>query len=103
MVLRCSQVLFQEVLLCGLFRLHLADHVLRELIGNSASSYFRDLVLWMRAANLVCPLHLFGLDDHSANLGFTVFCWSKGYDEIGSFLAIRLKKATLGLYDKFSS
>lgn len=56
----------------------------------------------MRATNLVGPLHLLGLDDHSADLRLAVLRWSEGYDEVRSFLAIGLKKATLGLYDEFS-
>lgn len=85
-----------------MLRLHLADHVLRELVGDSASTDLRDLVLWMRATNLVGPLHLLGLDDHSADLGLTILRWSKRYDEVRSFFAVRLKKAILGLDDKFS-
>ena len=95
------QVLFQEVLLGRLLGLHLAHHVLGELVCDSATADLRDLVLWMRATDLVGPLHFFGLDNHSANLGLAVLCWGKGDNEICTFFAIGRKKAIFGLHDKF--
>ena len=97
----CPQVLLQEVLFGRLLGLHLAHYVLGELVRDSATADLRDLVLWMRATNLVGPLHFFGLDDHSANLGLAVLCRGKGDDEICTFFAIRRKKAIFGLHNEF--
>jgi len=99
-ILSCPQVLFQEILLGGLLRLHLTNDVFRELVCDPSAANLWNLVLWMRTTNLVGPLHLFGLDDHSANLGFAVLCWSEGHDEVCTFFAIGLEKATLGLDDE---
>lgn len=103
MILGCPQVLLQEVLLGRLLGLHLAHDVLGELVRDSATADLRDLVLWMRATNLVGPLHFFCLDDHSANLGLAVLSWRKGDDEICTFFTIGCKTAILGLDEEFRS
>ena len=71
------EILLEEVLLRLLLRLDLALHVLRQPVGDPAAADFRNLVLWVRATNLVRPLHLLGLDDHAADLRLAILCWSE--------------------------
>ena len=93
----CLQVLDQEVLLLGMMAVHLAYHVLGEPILNAAALNFRDLVVRMRALNLVVPLHFLRLDDKSACLCLAVFSRRERDNKISAFLSIGLKLAALGV------
>jgi hypothetical protein len=54
----------------------------------------------MGTSNLVSPLHLFGLDNHSANLGFSILSRCERDDEVSTFFAIWLKESVLWVNDK---
>jgi len=97
------EILNQEILLLRMLAVDFADHVFRETVLNAAALDFRDLVVRMRALNLVVPLHFFGLDDQSARLGLPIFSGRERNNEVGAFLSIGLKLATLRVASELCS
>jgi len=80
-----------------------ALNVFAQLVFNAASLNSWYLVMGVRAANFICPLHFFGLNHQTSNLGFTVFSWRETNDEVSALLAVGFQKTILGVNDKLSS
>ena len=101
-ILRRLQVRLHEVLL-----LAMADYLsllLGQLVVESPAALDGwDLVLRVRASDLIRPLHLFGLDHESAYLLLTVLSRSERDDEVGAFLAVGLQLALLGVHSELLS
>jgi len=103
-VITCGpQVLFQEVLLRVLLGFHRANDIGREAVLDPAAAYLGNPVLRVRTTDLVGPLHLLGLDDHSANLGLAVLGGREGDDEVCTLFAVGLKKAALRVNNELRS
>jgi len=101
--LELLQVLLHKVLLHLLLLVQLLKNLRRQAVVNATALGFRDLILRVRAADLVRPLHLLGLNHHAADLSLTVLGRSERNNEVGSFLAIRFEEAVLGIHDELRS
>ena len=64
---------------------------LRKLIVQATTLHRRNLVLRVRTAYLIRPLHLFCLDHQTADLLFAVLQGREGDNEVGTILTVGLE------------
>ena len=76
-ILLCLEVLSEEVLLLSLLHLNGFRNLLRELVLDATTTDLRDLVVRMRPANLIRPLHFLCLDDQASHFGLSILSWSE--------------------------
>ena len=63
--------------------LHGICHLFGKLVLDPACADFRDLVMRVRAPDLVGPLHLLRLDDQPPDLGLAVLGRCERHNEVG--------------------
>lgn len=97
-VLGSLQVRLHEVLLLSMPELH--GLLLAQPVLQAAPLARWNLVLRVRPADLIGPLHLLSLNHQPTNLLLAILGRCERDDEVGALLAIGLKLAVLGVYSE---
>ena len=89
--------------------------LLGELVLDSATTHLGDLVVRVRATDLIGPLHLLCLNNQATHFSLTVLSRRERHDKVGPLprgtkiinirylLSIGLQKPILGVHDKLCS
>ncbi len=78
-------------------------NIFGQFVLNPATLNFWNLIVWMRAFNLIGPLHFLSCYHQTTWLRFTVLSWSEWNNKVGAFFAVRFKLSILRVYSEFIS